>query len=122
MVYQAALALDGIGIQTMADLYAHYEEDEHLTELKKVWLRLPSQSSGVTFNYFLILAGYPSVKPDRMIIRFVKEHGGLTRALTPMQTGELIKQAAELYPVAANRLDHVIWRYTSGRKVFRDKE
>jgi hypothetical protein len=104
----------------MKDLHAEYAADEHLTELESVWLDLPSQSSGVTFNYLLILAGYSSVKPDRMIIRFVKEHGGVTRKLTPRQTGDLIKQVAKLYPVPANRLDHVIWRYTSGRKIFKE--
>lgn len=122
VIYRAALALDGMGIRTMDDLHAQYAADEHLTNLKKAWLRLPSQSSGVTFNYLLILAGYPSVKPDRMIIRFVKKHGGITKELTPMETGDLIKQVAKLYPVAANRLDHVTWRYVSGRKVFKDRE
>jgi hypothetical protein len=122
VVYQAALALHGIGVRTMKDLHAQYSADEHLTELESVWLDLPSQSSGVTFNYLLILAGYPSVKPDRMITRFVKEHGGVTRNLTSRQTGDLIKQVAKLYPVPANRLDHVIWRFTSGRKVFKDEE
>lgn len=103
-------------------LHAQYAADKHLTALEKVWLDLPSQSSGVTFNYLLILAGYPSVKPDRMITRFVKKHGDLSRDLTPRQTSDLIKQVAKLYPVAANRLDHAIWRYTSGRKVFRDAQ
>ncbi|MUU69734.1 hypothetical protein [Pseudarthrobacter sp. GA104] len=57
-----------------------------------------------------------------MITRFVKEHGGVTRKLTSRQTGDLIKEVAKLYPVPASRLDHVIWRYTSGRKVFKDEE
>lgn len=121
VVYQAVLALHKMRVRTMKDLHSQYAMDEHLTDLKKAWLRLPSQSSGVTFNYLLILAGYPSVKPDRMIIRFVEKHGGITGDLTPMETGDLIKQVATLYPVAANRLDHVIWRYSSGRQVFRDK-
>lgn len=119
VVNQAALALDGLGITTMKDLRELYEADENLTDLKKVWLRLPSQSSGVTFNYLLILAGYPSVKPDRMIIRFVEKHAGLTREITPMEAADLIKQVAKLYPVAANRLDHVIWRYASRREFLR---
>ena len=59
------------------------------------WLRLPSQSSGVTYNYLLILAGFQSVKPDRMVIRFVEEHAGLSTAITPLQTAELIKKVAE---------------------------
>jgi len=120
VVYRAAVALHKMRIRTMSDLHAQYEADEHLTALKKTWLKLPSQSSGVTFNYFLILAGYPSVKPDRMIIRFVQKHASLTRELTPMETADLIKQVSKSYPVEAHRLDHVIWRYTSGRKVFRD--
>ncbi|WP_455834245.1 hypothetical protein [Pseudarthrobacter siccitolerans] len=120
VVHQAARVLHKMRIRTMKDLHAQYAADEHLTDLKKAWLRLPSQSSGITFNYLLILAGYPSVKPDRMIIRFVEKHGRTTRGLTPTETGELIRQVAKLYPVAAHRLDHVIWRYTSGRKVFRD--
>ena len=122
VVYQAVLALHKMRVRTMKDLHAQYAADEHLTNLKETWLKLPSQSSGVTFNYFLILAGYPSVKPDRMIIRFVKKHGVISREMTTMETGDLIKQAAKLYPVAANRLDHVIWRFTSGRKVFKGKE
>lgn len=122
VVYQAALKLHGMGVRTMTDLHAQYAADEHLTDLKKVWLKLPSQSSGITFNYLLILAGYASVKPDRMIIRFVEKHGGITRDLTPMETGDLIKQVANLYPVAANRLDHVIWLYASGREIFRADE
>jgi hypothetical protein len=76
----------------------------------------------VTFNYLLILAGYLSVKPDRMSIRFVERHGAITRGLTPTETGDLIRQVASLYPVAANRLDHVIWRYASGRETFKTDE
>ncbi|MFC9354090.1 hypothetical protein [Arthrobacter sp. NPDC057013] len=122
VVHQAAIALHGMGIRTMQDLRAQYEEDRHLPELKRVWLQLPSQKSGVTFNYLLILAGYPSVKPDRMVIRFVKKQAGITRDATPSQTADMIMAGAELYPVAANRLDHVIWRQASGRKVFRDEK
>lgn len=120
VVHQAARVLHKMRIRAMKDLHAQYAADEQPTDLKKAWLWLPSQSSGITFNYLLILAGYPSVKPDRMITRFVEKHGGVTRGLTPMETGDLIKQVANLYPVAANRLDHVIWRHTSGRKVSRD--
>jgi hypothetical protein len=65
---------------------------------QRAWLKLPSQSSGVTFTYLMILASYPSVKPDRMIIRFVKKHGNLSRDITPTQTSDLVKQVAKQYP------------------------
>jgi hypothetical protein len=87
---------------------------------KDAWLGLPSQKSGVTYNYFLILAGFQSVKPDRMVIRFVAEHSGLdAKKLTPMETADLIEQVAELFPTQPRRLDHVIWRHVSGRDTFK---
>lgn len=76
----------------------------------------------MTFNYFLILAGFQSVKPDRMVIRFVGEHAGLQGKLTPMQTAQLVKQVAKLYPTEPRRLDRIIWRHVSGREIFREGE
>jgi hypothetical protein len=80
VVHQAALALKdlkGGPILTTADMHAEYAKDNELTRVKDVWLDLPSQSSGVTYDYLLILAGFQSVKPDRMVIRFIKEYAGL---------------------------------------------
>ncbi|UYY83071.1 hypothetical protein OIT41_08585 [Arthrobacter sp. YA7-1] len=123
VVRQAAEALKALDITTRAELHAEHSTDEGLSPVKEAWLRLPSQSSGVTFNYFLILAGFQSVKPDRMVIRFVEEHAGLEgKRLTSMQTAELIKKVAELYPTQPRRLDHVIWRHVSGREIFRAEE
>lgn len=120
VIKRAAQALQGLGITTRDDVHASYAADNSLAELKKTWLCLPSQSSGVTFNYFLILCGFQSVKPDRMIIRFVQEHAGLGgKDITPMQTAELIGQVADQYPTQPRKLDHVIWRYVSGREIFR---
>lgn len=91
--------------------------------MKDAWLGLPSQKSGVTYNYLLILAGFQSVKPDRMVIRFVAKHAGLdAKKLTPMETADLIQQVAELYPTQPRWLDHVIWRHVSGREVFKADE
>jgi hypothetical protein len=58
-----------------------------------------------------------------MVIRFVEENAGLEgKRLTSMQTAELIKKVAELYPTQPRRLDHVIWRHVSGREIFRAEE
>lgn len=123
VVYRAALTLaspDGGQIETAADVREEFHRDPEMKRIKKAWLRLPSQSSGVTFNYLLILVGLQSVKPDRMVIRFIKEHAGLeNRAVTPKEAARLISQVAELYPTQARKLDHVIWRYVSGRDVYR---
>ncbi|MHA7289577.1 hypothetical protein ACX80V_08025 [Arthrobacter sp. MDT3-24] len=122
VIHRAAKTLKALDIMTLTDLRQRHAQDEDLTAVKKKWLKLPSQSSGVTFNYFLILAGFQSVKPDRMVIRFVEEHAGLQGKLTPMQTAELIKQVARLYPTQPRRLDHIIWRHVSGREIFREDE
>lgn len=77
----------------------------------------------MTYNYLLILAGFQSVKPDRMVIRFIKEHAELgERELSTSEAADLIKQIAELYPTEARRLDHVIWRHVSGRDVFKEED
>lgn len=85
--------------------------------LQKAWKALPSQSSGITLSYLFILAGYQSIKPDRMIWRFIHEHTSLTEGqITNSQAVELIKKVAAGYPTEARKLDHVIWRYASGRE------
>jgi hypothetical protein len=124
VVYRAANVLhEQLEITTQDELRAAYADKEKRKELKKTWLHLPSQRSGVTYNYLLILAGFQSVKPDRMVIRFVAKHAGLNATkLTPMETADLIQQVAELYPTQARRLDHVIWRHVSGRDTFKAQE
>ena len=124
VIRQAAEVLHcKLGYRTREDLHTAYANDENLEDLKKAWLKLPSQRSGVTYNYLLILAGFQSVKPDRMVIRFIEEHVDLAgRRLTPTEAAELIKKVAGLYPTQPRRLDHVIWRHVSGREVFREEE
>ncbi|GAA2177222.1 heme peroxidase [Arthrobacter parietis] len=120
VVRQAAIALREIGILTTQDLRDEYEKDETLSRVKSVWLKLPSQSSGITFNYLLILAGLQSVKADRMILRFIQQHTDLGRSeISPHQAATLIKRVADAYPTTARKLDHVIWRHTSGREHLR---
>ncbi len=123
VVHRAALtlaSLDGGPIETAADVRAEFQRDHELKRIKRAWLQLPSQSSGVTFNYLLILVGLQSVKPDRMVIRFIEEHAGLgEHAVSPKEAASLISQVAGLYPTQARKLDHVIWRHVSGREVFR---
>lgn len=110
-------------ITTQDELRAAYASKESRKKLKDAWVGLPSQRSGVTYNYLLILAGFQSVKPDRMVIRFVAKHAGLdAKKLTPMETADLIQQVAELYPTQPRRLDHVIWRHVSGRDTFKADE
>lgn len=112
-----------LGVTMQHELRAAYSDEELRKTLKGSWLGLPSQSSGITYNYLLILAGFQAVKPDRMVMRFVSEHAGLEAgALTPMETADLIRHVADLYPAQTRHLDHVIWRHVSGRETFKTDE
>lgn len=125
VIRQAAEALQQkvLGITTQDELRAAYANQERRQKLADAWLTLPSQKSGVTYNYLLILAGFQAVKPDRMVIRFVAKHAGLGgKKLTEKETADLIQQVAELYPTQPRRLDHVIWRHVSGRDTFKADE
>ncbi|MGW0436770.1 hypothetical protein ACWDV4_30030 [Micromonospora sp. NPDC003197] len=38
---------------------------------RKLWLAVPGQGSGLSWNYLLMLIGCPGVRADRMDCRFV---------------------------------------------------
>ena len=58
------------------------------------------------------------VKPDRMIVRFVKRSlGKAASGLTADRLAFLIHEAALVLGVNVPGLDHAIWRHESGRVV-----
>lgn len=118
VIQRAAQMLIDSGNSTTEQLASTHSAPEDLSKLMKAWKGLPSQSSGVTFNYFLILAGYQSVKPDRMILKFIDEHTSLdTTTMETTKATELISRVAESYPTEPRKLDHIIWRFASGRNL-----
>lgn len=101
-------------VDTVEDLVTVVEASPVDNPIRHAWKRLPSQSSGVTCNYLLILAGLPSVKPDGMVLRFLKSALGTGSPLTTDRAVELVMAAADALHVSPRTLDHVIWRTTSG--------
>lgn len=81
-------------------------------------LRLPGQKSGITFDYFQMVAGDDNlVNPSRMVLRFVAEALGMNAEPQPRQAADLVISAAkelgrkgyeEWTPV---HLDYTIWQY-----------
>jgi len=116
LVRQAAVMLQELGFKTPADVREAYAAEPSLSELKERWLALPSQRSGVSFDYFLILVGLQAVKPDRMVIRFIKEQTGAdARQLSTAAVSQLVQEIAAEYPTQVRKLDHVIWRYMTSK-------
>lgn len=113
VIRAAADLLIAEGVPTAVQLR---ELDENRSAaLKAKWRALPGQRSGISWRYFLMLAGVPGVKADRMICRFVQSASGRSKpVVTPSVAGAAVEAAAERVGVPTITLDHAIWRWQSG--------
>lgn len=77
--------------------------------------KIPGQRSGLTINYFYMLAGEENfIKPDRWIIRFIESCLG--RKVDSNEASSLIMSAHKIlvsdFPTLTPRqLDHEFWKY-----------
>lgn len=117
VIEQAAALLLKHGIDTVEDLVLAVETSPEGNPVHDAWKKLPSQRSGVTYSYLLLLAGLPSVKPDRMVLRFLELALGTGVPMTTDRAFELVMSAADTLDVSPRTLDHVIWRAASGREL-----
>ncbi len=111
-VYRFAQVLHSFGIETFSDALRLGLRDE----VKNAIASIPGQGSGISYSYFLILAGHPdAVKPDRMVSRFVADALGVPN-LRQDHCEQLVRQACSVlrsdYPrLTPSLLDHAIWEY-----------
>ncbi|AMT94284.1 hypothetical protein A2T55_11255 [Brevibacterium linens] len=117
IIEQAADLMVHLGIDTVPDLVDRVREKPLDNCVVRGWKPLPSQSSGVTYSYLLILAGLPSVKPDRMILRFLANALGEATELSVTRARDLMTQTAKAMDVDPRALDHIAWRAASGREL-----
>ena len=115
--YRFAKALQQFGIETFADvLKAGLQND-----LRRAIKAIPGQGSGVSYAYFLILAGNENgVKADRMVTRYVADALGV-RNVAPENAEQLVRQAstvlrAEFPRLVPSGLDNKIWKYQRARQ------
>ncbi|MGV9802010.1 heme peroxidase [Mycobacterium sp. NPDC003449] len=125
VIQQVTRNLHDNGVRTTDDLRARGAlepgNEARRRATKKLWTGVEAQSSGITWNYGLMLAGLPGVKADRMVARFVSRAlGGVE--LSPEAASSLVRQAALRMEVSATDLDHAIWRKESGRPVSVDPD
>ena len=112
-VYRFAKALNQCEIDSIDDIsdVAQMRSSKTAVEL------IPGQGSGISFKYFLMLAGNENlVKPDRMLLRFIKNALGAQRFVSEEGAQELITLAAkelrEDFPhLTPARLDFLIWQF-----------
>ena len=122
----AARVLDQAGLSTVADVREartdHSKQEQSV--VKKEWVSLPGQRSGLTWTYFLMLAGVPGVKADRRIVRYVSRalghQVGVVEAASLVAAVAAVAAVADRRGLSQTKLDHAIWRKESGRDVFSD--
>lgn len=117
IIERAAQLMVDLGIDSVEDLRTTVEGSPQDNPVHTGWKKLPSQGSGVTYNYLLILAVMPSVKPDRMILRFLSDALGKGTELSFGRAVALIRAAADELQVSSRTLDHIVWRAASGREL-----
>ncbi len=112
---EAARVLERHSIQAVSDAKdrLNSRESRERSDTAREWLAIRGQSSGLTWNYFLMLVGIPGVKADRMVIRFVSQV--LQRGVSTKEASRLVEAAADILGVNYIHLDHTIWRFQSGR-------
>ena len=104
--------LKDFGVETYQDIYKIVDNDTFEECIKNI----PGQKSGISLKYFFMLTGSKDqIKPDRMIIGFIKDAIGLS--VKPHEALDLIRQTVEElkikgYPhLSARHLDNLIWNY-----------
>lgn len=77
---------------------------------------IPGQKSGISTKYFYMLAGSENfIKPDRMIVRFIKEATGIQN-IKPAQCQSFLVEACKILSkehseLTPRTLDHLIWKF-----------
>lgn len=93
----------------------HVDQIIGQTSFEQAIQQIPGQRSGISLRYFYILAGSPNhVKPDRMVLRFIKTATGRLVGIDDAET--IIRNVCALlqrdYPTLTPALlDNIIWRY-----------
>ena len=115
-VLRFARILQKYGVETLADITAKgipYKAEEEI-------LRIPGQRSGLSLRYFYMLSGDDSqAKPDRHVLRFLKEHTGCDYTIQQAQDvlGNTVELLKGKYPhLTVRLLDYSIWDYMAHRR------
>ena len=115
-VVRFARILEDSGIQTFEDLV---QQEDELPLVEAKIRQIPGQTSGLSWRYFLMLAGASHLtKPDRQVLRFLKTATGKNFSIENAQAllVAVCEQLRSQYPpISPRELDHLIWQYQRAR-------
>ncbi|SRR5712692_3258505 len=110
-VYRFAKILQDFRIETFDDT----KDDQKNKQVLKIIKEIPGQGSGISFNYFLILAGSENlVKADRMVCRFIENALGKQvsqETVEALVVNACVKLREEFPNLTPRLLDNKIWNY-----------
>ncbi|MCG7519501.1 hypothetical protein [Ruegeria sp. Ofav3-42] len=116
-VRQYAEALQANGIEDFGDM-----TETRLTMIEKQVRRIPGQGSGISFDYFRMLAGNDNlIKPDRMVQRYVAKAANMRpERVTPefarsVLQNAITKLAERGFAWTPRQLDYAIWTWERTR-------
>lgn len=115
--YRFAKVLQKFGVETFADVL----NSGLRTDLRQAIKAIPGQASGLSYSYFMILAGnQDGVKADRMVTRFVADALGV-RNVAPDLAEELVRNASRTlrpqFPMLVpSSLDNKIWKFQRAKE------
>ncbi|MBU4582663.1 MAG: hypothetical protein KKH02_09690 [Proteobacteria bacterium] len=110
-VYRFAKILTEYGVECLQDVEKVAANENFDLAIRKI----PGQTTGVSLNYFFMLAGSDEfIKPDRHILAFIK--GGIGRTVSVDEAQTLLGIACNIlqtnFPHLTLRLlDNAIWNY-----------
>ena len=110
-VHQFAAVLKENGIEDFCDM-----TENRLTTIEKLVRDIPGQSSGISFDYFRMLAGNDNlIKPDRMVQRYIAKAANMRPdRVTPefarsVLQNTITKLAERGIAWTPRQLDYAIW-------------
>jgi len=110
-VYRFAQVLNDYKVDYLQDIPKILTDYEFEDEVKNI----PGQSSGISLKYFFMLAGCDCyIKPDRMILRFLKRV--LNKDVSIVEAQILLKEASKILAkdyinMTPRLLDNEIWNF-----------
>ncbi|MDR0591827.1 MAG: hypothetical protein LBG60_00930 [Bifidobacteriaceae bacterium] len=110
LVQRGAQAAVAAGVDTADQLRdGHARQSREFTDLHRMWLELPSQHSGFTWERLLLVSGARTVPPDLWVAEFASHATG--RQLSNQDALDLVDQAAAAMGATPLRLRNAIWQY-----------
>ncbi|MDR1441722.1 MAG: hypothetical protein LBJ02_04935 [Bifidobacteriaceae bacterium] len=114
--YKAELVLRGgqaavaALVETTAQLRDGYaRKSQPFLDFHRMWLELPSQHSGLTWERLLLVSGIRTVPPDLWLAEFAS--GATGQAVSNQDALTLVEQAAQIMGTTPLRLRNAIWQY-----------